>query len=114
MHEIILKIADEQADVQEAKDLLESKDQIRRKQNKAEKVIKVCERDLANIIQTLDMSNSKVRNLFKQNLTVLQQHQKVKKLRLKRNRVQYEQQIKEMSIEAKSGQGSTSKKKSSI
>ena len=51
---------------------MESKDQIRRKQNKAEKVIKVCERDLANIIQTLDMSNSKVRNLFKQNLTVLQ------------------------------------------
>ena len=72
MHEIILKIADEQADVQEAKDLLESKDQIRRKQNKAEKLIKVCERDLANIIQTLDMSNSNVRNLFKQNLTVLQ------------------------------------------
>ena len=31
MHEIIVKIADEQAEVQEAKDLMESKDQIRRK-----------------------------------------------------------------------------------
>ena len=85
MHEIIYMIADEQAVVQEAKDLNEAKDFIRRKQVKAEKVIKVYERDLATIIKTFNLSNAKVRNVFKQNLNILKQHPKIKKLRLKRN-----------------------------
>ena len=78
-------IADEQAVVQEAKDLNEAKDFIRRKQVKAEKIIKVYERDLATIIKTFNLSNAKVRNVFKQNLNILKQHPKIKKLRLKRN-----------------------------
>ena len=74
MHEIIHMIADEQADVQEAKDQNESKDMIRRKQIKADKIIKVCERDLAKIIKTFNLSNAKVRNVFKQNLNYLESH----------------------------------------
>ena len=70
----------------------------------------MCERDLAKVIKKFNLSNAKVRNVFKQNLNYLESHSKIKKLRAKRNRISYEEQMRELSSEAKSGKNSAKKK----